>query len=58
MAEQSELLYNTVQEIPYHGQIGRICAICEESFTIYNLLDERKICDECRRRLKKLLYPN
>ena len=54
MTEQNELS----QEILYHGQINKICAICGESFTIYNLLDERKICDECRHRLKKLLYPN
>lgn len=58
MTEPNEFLHNLKQEIPYHSQIGKICAICEESFTIYNLLDERKICDECRHRLKKLLYPN
>ena len=67
MAGQNELLYSLEMGVPYFktlnelyasGQIGKTCAICEETFAIYSPRDERKICDECRRRLKKLLYPN
>lgn len=63
--KQNELLYNvevgvlcykTLNELYASGQIGTTCAICEETFALHSPRDERKVCDECRHRLKKLLY--
>ena len=38
--------------------IGRNCDICQKSFSLFSPRDDRHICNECLRRLKKLLYPN
>ena len=67
MAKPNEFLYNLEQGTLYHktldnlyasGQIGKTCMICEKTFPIYTPRDERMFCNECCKRLKKLLYPN
>lgn len=36
--------------------IGRDCEICGGFFPLYSSRDNRRICQECLRRLRELLY--
>lgn len=39
------------------SQIGTNCPICGKFFPVFDMNFERRLCDECRERLMKLLYP-
>ena len=38
-----------------HIEFGRICQICDKSFSISHINDSRVICPDCKEKLKILL---
>ena len=43
--------------VDFPAQIGTSCQICDSFIPIINIKDGYpRICDECKKRLKKLLY--
>ena len=46
-----------IEAIDSLAQIGTSCQICDSFIPIIGLMDGYpRICDECKKRLKKLLY--
>ena len=47
----------TIKAVDSSAQIGTSCQICDSFIPIINIKDGYpRICDECKKRLKKLLY--
>ena len=47
----------TMKAVDISGQIGTSCQICDSFIPIISIKDGYpRICDECKKRLKKLLY--
>ena len=47
----------TIEAFDFSTQIGTSCQICDSFIPIINIKDGYpRICDECKKRLKKLLY--
>lgn len=48
--------YKVVDEDHVYS-IGTNCQICDVFIPIIGMRDAPRICDECKKRLKELLYP-
>ena len=59
--EINEGIFETIKVEPHPCQVGTSCMICDHfiplGFGYYgNYMTVTRICDECKKRLKKILY--